>query len=60
MGDDMDLNCGIIADGDVDVEEMGHRIFDALVAAASGARTKSELLGVGDEEFAPWQLGAVM
>ena len=41
MGDDMDLICGIIADGDVDVEEMGHRIFNALVAAASGARTKS-------------------
>jgi altronate hydrolase len=60
MGDDMDLNCGAIADGDVDVEEMGKRIFDALVATASGSRTKSELLGVGDEEFAPWQLGAVM
>jgi altronate hydrolase len=60
MGDDMDLNCGAIADGDIDVEEMGRRIFDALVATASGSRTKSELLGVGDEEFAPWQLGAVM
>ncbi len=39
---------------------MGRRIFDALVAAASGSRTKSELLGVGDEEFVPWQLGTVM
>lgn len=60
MGDDMDLNCGTVADGDVDVDEMGRRIFDALVATASGSRTKSELLGFGDEEFAPWQLGAVM
>ena len=60
MGDDMDLNCGAVADGDVDVEEMGRRILGALVATASGSRTKSELLGVGGEEFAPWQLGAVM
>jgi len=60
MTDDMDLNCGAIADGDLDVEEMGRRIFDALVATASGSKTKSEQLGLGDEEFAPWQLGAVM
>src|ERR1019366_6475267 len=60
VGDDMDLDCGTVADGEVSLEEMGKRVFEALVAAASGARTKSELLGAGDEEFAPWQLGAVM
>lgn len=60
MEDDMDLDCGAIATGEVSVEEMGKRIFDSLVATASGSRTKSELLGSGDEEFAPWQLGAVM
>jgi len=36
MGDDMDLNCGTIVDGEVSVEEMGRRIFHALVATASG------------------------
>ncbi len=60
MGDDMDLNCGTIVDGEVSVEEMGRRIFHALVATASGSKTRSELLGLGDEEFAPWQMGAVM
>jgi altronate hydrolase len=60
MGDDMDLNCGTVTDGEISIEEMGQRIFDAFVATASGSKTKSELLGVGDEEFAPWQLGAVM
>ena len=60
MGDDMDLNCGTIVDGEVSVAEMGRRIFHALVDTASGSKTKSELLGLGDEEFAPWQMGAVM
>ena len=27
---------------------------------ASGQRTKSELSGVGEEEFAPWIIGLVM
>jgi altronate hydrolase len=39
---------------------MGRRIFHALVATASGSKTRNELLGFGDEEFAPWQMGAVM
>ena len=28
-----------------------------IIAVASGEKTKSELAGIGDEEFAPWQLG---
>lgn len=60
MRDDMDLNCGEIVDGRATVEEVGRRIYDALLDVASGARTASERLGFGDEEFAPWQLGAVM
>ncbi len=27
---------------------------------ASGERSKSELLGVGSEEFVPWMIGAQM
>ena len=60
MSEDMDLNCGLVADGNAFLEEMGERIFDLIVDAASGRPTASELLGFGDEEFAPWQLGAVM
>jgi altronate hydrolase len=60
MTDDMDVNCGAIADGTETVEACGRRIFDLILATASGQRSKSEALGFGEAEFAPWQLGAVM
>ncbi|HUK07570.1 MAG TPA: altronate dehydratase family protein [Stellaceae bacterium] len=60
MGDDMDIDCGGIADGKVTVEEVGRRIFDLVLATASGRKSKSEELGFGEDEFTPWQLGAVM
>jgi altronate hydrolase len=59
MSDDMDINCGDILDG-VSIEAKGQEIFERVLAAASGARTKSEDLGYGDLEFVPWQIGAVM
>lgn len=60
MEDDMDVNCGQVIDGDRTVAEMGEAIFRKILDTASGARTKSEELGYGDEEFVPWQVGAVM
>ncbi len=57
LTEDMDLNCGAILDGEASVESMGRAIFDALLATASGERSKSELLGLGDHEFVPWQIG---
>jgi altronate hydrolase len=60
MTDDMDINCGPIADGEASVAEIGRQIFDLVLATASGRKTKSEQLGMGEEEFTPWQLGAVM
>ncbi|HEY8729468.1 MAG TPA: altronate dehydratase family protein [Acidothermaceae bacterium] len=60
MSEDMDINCGAILDGGISVEEMGARIFETVIATASGATTASEQLGFGIEEFAPWQLGAVL
>ncbi|MBA2962267.1 MULTISPECIES: UxaA family hydrolase [Ramlibacter] len=56
---DMDINCGAILDGEVDVPQMGQRIFDAILAHASGEPTQSERLGLGDNEFVPWHLGIV-
>jgi altronate hydrolase len=56
---DMDVNCGAILDGEVDVAQMGQRIFDAILRHASGEPTKSETLGLGDHEFVPWHLGIV-
>ncbi len=60
MQDDMDINCGTIADGSETVAEAGQRIFDAILASASGRKTKSEELDIGDAEFAPWQTYAQM
>jgi altronate hydrolase len=60
MTDDMDIDCGPIADGLATVEEMGERIFRLVLETASGKKTKSEELGFGDDEFTPWQIGAVM
>ncbi|HTU94511.1 MAG TPA: altronate dehydratase family protein [Solirubrobacteraceae bacterium] len=60
MPDDMDFNAGTVLDGDTTVDELGGVLFDELRAVASGRQTKSEELGFGDEEFRPWQLGAVM
>jgi altronate hydrolase len=60
MEEDMDVNCGVILDGEVTLEEMGQRIFDLFLEVASGRRTKSEALGLGNHEFTPWQIGAVM
>jgi altronate hydrolase len=59
MIDDMDINCGDILDG-VSIEDKGREIFDLILRVASGERTKSESLGYGDNEFVPWQVGAVM
>jgi altronate hydrolase len=59
MREDMDINCGDILDG-VGVEEKGRQIFDEILAVASGKKSKSEELGYGDNEFVPWQIGAVM
>lgn len=59
MKEDMDVNCGDILDG-VSIEQKGQEIFDEILAVASGKRTKSEQIGYGDNEFVPWQIGAVM
>ena len=60
MEEDMDLNCGTILDGEETLEEVGRKIFDIVVRVASGEKSKSEDLGMGGNEFVPWQIGAVM
>jgi len=60
MSEDMDINAGKIADGDATIEDVGLEIFDYMLDIASGTQSKSEALGFGDNEFIPWQVGAVM
>lgn len=57
LAEDMDINCGEILDGQASVPEMGERILDLLLRIASGEKSKSEELGLGRHEFAPWQIG---
>jgi altronate hydrolase len=58
--EDIDLNCGEIADGTATIETVGMRLFHLMLETASGRKTKSEQHGYGQSEFVPWQLGAVM
>ncbi|HVR55114.1 MAG TPA: altronate dehydratase family protein [Pseudorhodoferax sp.] len=58
--EDMDINCGEIVDGQASIQQMGQRIFELVLATASGAQSKSEKHGYGQNEFVPWQVGAVM
>ncbi|MEC9100891.1 MAG: galactonate dehydratase, partial [Pseudomonadota bacterium] len=58
--EDMDINCGEVLDEDLSIDEMGERIFEKIIRTASGEQTKSEELGIGDNEFVPWQIGATM
>ena len=60
MPDDMDINCGDIVSAGVSIEAKGREIFDMVLRVASGEHSKSEALGLGDNEFVPWQIGAVM
>jgi altronate hydrolase len=58
--EDIDLDCGTIVDGLESVDDCGERMFRLMLETASGRLTKSERHGYGQNEFVPWQLGAVM
>ncbi|MBU6189350.1 MAG: UxaA family hydrolase [Betaproteobacteria bacterium] len=59
MTGDMDINCGEVIDGSATLDQMGEQIFQLMLKIASGERSKSESLGVGDNEFVPWQIGVL-
>jgi altronate hydrolase len=56
---DMDVDAGRMLEG-AGLDELGAAIFEEVIAVASGKRTKSELAGIGAEEFNPWLLGATL
>jgi altronate hydrolase len=58
--EDIDLNCGDIADGGATIDGTGAQLFALMLETASGTKSKSERHGYGQSEFVPWQLGAVM
>lgn len=58
--EDIDLDCGTIITGQDSVDGVGERIYRLILETASGAPSKSEIHGYGQNEFAPWQLGATV
>ncbi len=60
MPEDIDLNCGVILDEGISLQQMGAQIYETLLDVASGETTKSEAFGYGDNEFVPWKIGAVL
>lgn len=60
MVEDMDLNAGTILSGGETIESVGRQIYEMILDMASGTPSKSEAQGLGDSEFVPWQIGAVM
>lgn len=60
MTEDMDVNAGAMLTDGVSLEEKGREIYDLFLRVASGEQSKSEAQGLGDYEFVPWQIGAVM
>ena len=59
MISDMDIDAGTILEG-MPVEQVGKEIFEKILSVASGEHTKSEISGVGEEEFAPWSIGPTL
>ena len=57
MNGDMDINCGPVIDGIKTLDEVGDEILECIIDVASGRLSKSEELGVGADEFAPWAIG---
>lgn len=56
----MDINCGVIVDGKASIQEVGKQFFEQILRVASGEKSKSEMWGYGEDEFAPWVLGPTM
>lgn len=49
LAGDMDIDAGRILEGRATLDEVGREVFDATLAVAAGARSKSE--GLGHQEF---------
>jgi altronate hydrolase len=59
MTDDMDFDAGPVLEGET-VEMAAGRLWQCLIETASGRPTRSEVLGFGEDEFVPWNVGATL
>ena len=53
LAGDMDLNAGRALEGE-SLERLASEFLDLIITVASGGPSKSEVQGVGEAEFAPW------
>jgi altronate hydrolase len=60
MSDDIDYDCGTVLRGVETLAQCGEKIFQLILATASGKKSTSEKSGFGDLEFVPWQLGITL
>ena len=56
MEEDMDINCGLIVDGQSSVQELGEKIFNRLLEVASGSQPRVNLLDSETTNFYPGKL----
>jgi altronate hydrolase len=56
---DMDVDAGRMLTG-ASLDDVGLEIFELILDVASGRRPKSEVAGIGEEEFNPWYVGATL
>jgi altronate hydrolase len=59
MIEDMDFNAGRILDGE-QMSDLAQELLELTIAVASGQPSRSEALGIGEDEFAPWHLGETL
>lgn len=60
MPEDIDIDCGEILSGETSLADVGNAIYQKIISVASGEQSLSEMQGLGDLEFVPWQVGATM
>lgn len=58
MNEDMDINAGLVADGEENIPQLGERMYEFVLDVASGRKTHSERLG--HREFVTWRIGPTL
>lgn len=59
MLDDIDIDCSPVL-ANVRCNEMGREVFEVILSKASGQKTASERLSIGEHEWVPWVPGAML
>lgn len=54
MNDDMDFNAGRLLEDGETLENLKEELFELMIRIASGNKSRSEDLGLGEMEFVPW------